>query len=65
MKAARRDGARVHCGSYMSPGWCVGWFPSAKGFFCINPHTGSNYQFRPQARDEYGLWEIMDRRTHV
>lgn len=59
-KEAMRDaraGYRVR-ESRMSKGWKVGWFAAAKGFFCINPHTGSEYQYRPTDADKASTtWE--------
>lgn len=49
----------------MSPGWTIAWLmqrgtPGGGAFFCINPHTGSNYQFTPSAVDKASEnWSIQ------
>ena len=39
--------------SHHGPGWSIFYVKSgeAKGFYCLNPHTGSNYAFRPSEED--------------
>jgi hypothetical protein len=61
MKLAKK-GERVRCDDYMSPGWAVAWVPKAKGFFNVNPHTGSTYQFQPEERDLTGEWNTQPRK---
>lgn len=60
MALARHKNKFVRCDEYMSPGWKIGRVvirgtgPKPKyapGLFCINPHTGSEYQFTAQAVD--------------
>jgi poly-gamma-glutamate capsule biosynthesis protein CapA/YwtB (metallophosphatase superfamily) len=49
----------------MSEGWTIAWFmlKGVKGggdYFCINPHTGSNYRFTPSAADKASKeWSIV------
>lgn len=59
MKLAKK-GERVRA-NYMSPGWAVVWIAKAKGFFTVNPHTGSNYQFTPEERDKTAEWNTQPR----
>lgn len=44
---------------YMSPGWSVRWIASGKGWFNINPKTGSNYMFTPQQIDHAEKWSVL------
>lgn len=61
-RKAALTGSAVRCG-YMSKGWTIQRIRVGRHFelFCINPHTGSNYAFHPQARDREGPWEIVSR----
>ncbi len=62
-----RKGKYVRCDEYMSPGWKIGRVvlrgetaKYAPGLYCINPHTGSEYQFTPQAIDTKSVqWRIV------
>lgn len=57
-----KKGERVRCDGYMSPGWQMTYIKEAKGFFNINPHTGSTYQFVPQERDKGSTdWNTVPR----
>lgn len=57
--AQARDGYRVR-EKHMGKGWTIGYFRKAKGFFCINPHTGSNYVFMPTSAEVASTdWETV------
>lgn len=59
--ATCKAGRRVRWRS-MSEGWSIFYIPSgkAKGYYCLNPHTGSNYAFTPSALDKKATtWEVM------
>lgn len=48
--------------SAMGEGWSVFYIASgaARGYYCLNPHTGSNYAFTPHREDFAATdWEIM------
>lgn len=61
MALARHKGKAVRCDEYMQAGWKVMWFKAAKGFFNINPITGSNYQYRPQLVDTRSVqWRVVE-----
>ena len=50
--AHARDGHRVR-EARMSKGWTVACFVSRPGdYFCVNPHTGSNYLYHPTDADK-------------
>lgn len=61
MALARHKGKAVRCDEYMGPGWTIRYIKSGKGFFCINPVTGSNYHFTPQAVDTKSVqWKVVE-----
>jgi hypothetical protein len=41
-----------------SPGWTLQWHPPHEVFYCINPHTGSNYLFTAKDEDRCGKWKV-------
>lgn len=61
--AAAKKGYRVRV-ARMSKGWTIAWFmlKGVKGggdYFCINPHTGSNYHYAPNEVDKLSKkWSI-------
>lgn len=60
MKFAREGNKVRHAA--MGKGWSIFYIKSgdAKGYYCLNPHTGSNYHFTPGPVDMETLtWEIM------
>ena len=55
-------GVKVRDDSTMQANWSVFAIKigRAKGFYCLNPHTGSNYQFRPSAANEASKkWRVF------
>lgn len=56
MWLAKEQGKSVRC-EYMSPGWTIKWIEW--GWFCVNPHNGSNYQFTPQKIDHESKWSVI------
>lgn len=58
MWLAKEHGKSVRC-EYMSPGWSISWIASGKGWFCVNPRTGTNYQFTPQKIDHESKWNVL------
>lgn len=60
MQFAKQGNKVRHSGC--GPGWSIFYVKrgKAKGYYCLNPHTGSNYAFRPSAADKAATdWEIM------
>lgn len=56
-----RRGNKVRC-SGMGERWSIFYITSgaAKGYYCLNPHTGSNHAFTPKPEDKTATdWEIM------
>lgn len=54
-------GARVRH-KHMGKGWSIFYIAlgSAKGFYCLNPTTGSNYAFAPSDKDrEAETWKVV------
>lgn len=61
MALARHKGKAVRCDEYMQPGWKVVYSKTGKGFFNINPITGSNYLFTPQKGDTVSVqWRVVE-----
>lgn len=60
MKFAREGNKVRH--AEMGERWSVFYIKSgkAKGYYWLNPHTGSNYAFIPSLTDRAAMtWEIM------
>lgn len=44
----------------MSAKWKIFYDKATDGFYCLNPHTGSDYQFRPSDEDKLSKqWELV------
>lgn len=64
MKAAKQGKYVRH--PAMGPGWTIGVVPKVPGYFCFNPHTGSEYGYTAsqgdEARDD---WKIAKNKRDV
>lgn len=58
MWLAKEHGKAVRC-DYMNPGWSIRYIKAGKGWFNINPVTGSDYHFTPQKIDHDSTWNVL------
>lgn len=63
--AARTGSFIRHPG--MGPGWTIGVLSGhGRLLWCLNPHTGSEYQYSPADSDQHRAdWFVSKTRTHM